>query len=378
MKQPRGDNLAGDRSSIRSANGGSLLRILSENCQDTETYYKAIREQATPTGVFWDSELAAWVITRYDLCRTLLGSEMLSKSRVRLKDLGLPSEMAEITDRAQAVINEQMIFGELQAEKRAHVNWEQAVRSWQGTSFPVALSKIADDLINQFGHCGEADLYTDLLRPFVSMAISTRLGLSEAQRNRLFPLISSYADFLDGKTNTAAAACDAIFSLLLLHDFVATNFEGLQKNIIALDSRESWIANYVLTLVAGHESTAYALGTALLHLDATAASPPSSAGLHALFVEALRFDSPIQIIGRIARTDFELVKGITVDRDDKVLLHIGIANRDPAQFSCPDEFKVDRPIKQILSFGLGGSRCIGVSFTLREFWYPIGKVSVLA
>jgi cytochrome P450 len=74
--------------------------------------------------------------------------------------------------------------------------------------------------------------------------------------------------------------------------------------------------------------------------------------------EVLRYESPAQHIARIAREDLTM-SGVTIPRHSVVLLLLGAANRDPAEFADPDRFDIDRGKNTYLSFGKGRHSCIG-------------------
>lgn len=88
--------------------------------------------------------------------------------------------------------------------------------------------------------------------------------------------------------------------------------------------------------------------------------------------EVLRFETPLQVIHRIATADI-LVEGHPVPAGTRLTLLLGAANRDPARFKDPDSFDVGRTDNRHLAFGFGLHGCLGVSIarpwaqaTLRE------------
>src|ERR1700722_9715033 len=75
--------------------------------------------------------------------------------------------------------------------------------------------------------------------------------------------------------------------------------------------------------------------------------------------EMLRFDSPVQLTSRTATEAVEGGGG-GIAAGGPVLVSIGGANRDPAVFDQPDEFRIDRPDPgRHLSFSLGLHHCLG-------------------
>ena len=84
--------------------------------------------------------------------------------------------------------------------------------------------------------------------------------------------------------------------------------------------------------------------------------------------EALRFDSPVQGLFRTNAAESTLA-GETLPPHTKVQLLFGSANRDRAQFSDPDEFRLDRDYKELgrhVAFGWGIHLCIGAPLARLE------------
>lgn len=77
------------------------------------------------------------------------------------------------------------------------------------------------------------------------------------------------------------------------------------------------------------------------------------------FEEALRLESPAQVMFRTTTREVEL-GGVKLRADTKVGYHMGAANRDPRQWKDPDRFDVTRQTAGVhRAFGLGAHVCIG-------------------
>jgi cytochrome P450 len=80
--------------------------------------------------------------------------------------------------------------------------------------------------------------------------------------------------------------------------------------------------------------------------------------------EALRLESPTQVIGRTA-LDRTGVAGIDVEPGERVALLVGSAHRDSAAFPEPDQIRLDRG-QRTLAFGAGPHYCLGAPLALLE------------
>jgi cytochrome P450 len=74
--------------------------------------------------------------------------------------------------------------------------------------------------------------------------------------------------------------------------------------------------------------------------------------------EVLRYDAPVQLVGRVAAKD-TAIGGEPVRQGELVLAMIGAGNRDPARFPSPSVFDLARKGTAPLSFGGGIHRCLG-------------------
>ncbi len=136
-----------------------------------------------------------------------------------------------------------------------------------------------------------------------------------------------------------------------------------------VQSTEELLAQCVMLLFAGHETTRHLLANGLLllleHPQAWQSLCRDPALLPGAVRELLRYDSPVQYTGRRVVTDLEL-HGQGLRRGDLVVALIGAANRDPARHERPDELDITRRSGAPLAFGQGPHACIGAALTLME------------
>ncbi len=118
----------------------------------------------------------------------------------------------------------------------------------------------------------------------------------------------------------------------------------------------------VLLLVAGNETTTNLIGNLLnvlvdrpglwerLRADRALVDP--------VVEETLRFDSPVQMLFRRTTREVDLA-GTRLSADADILVSFAAANRDPAEFEEPDEFRLDRELSKHVAFGAGIHYCLG-------------------
>jgi cytochrome P450 len=133
----------------------------------------------------------------------------------------------------------------------------------------------------------------------------------------------------------------------------------------------------ILLLVAGNETTTNLIGTAIRALAEDAALMErvrADRGLvWNLIEESLRYDAPIQGFYRKARQDIELA-GQQIKAGDPLCVLYGAGNRDPKEFECPAEFRVDAARRDHLAFGKGIHYCLGANLARIEAEIAINAV----
>lgn len=125
-----------------------------------------------------------------------------------------------------------------------------------------------------------------------------------------------------------------------------------------------------LLLAAGFETTVNLLGSGtellLRHPAQLAVLNDEPGGWPNAVEEILRVESPVQLTARSALRETE-VAGTVVPAGQRVVTLLAGANRDPAVFTDPHTFDVQRPnAKDHLSFSGGRHYCLGASLARLE------------
>ncbi|MBR0972928.1 MULTISPECIES: cytochrome P450 [Bradyrhizobium] len=136
-------------------------------------------------------------------------------------------------------------------------------------------------------------------------------------------------------------------------------------------TNEELTANIMLLFVAGHETTVNLIGNGLLALHRN----PDQLGLLKAqpdlitnaIEEFLRYDSSVQMTGRVALEEIDDLGGKRIPKGESVLCLLGSANRDPAVYpDRPDRLDVTRQNVRPLSFGGGIHFCLGAQLARIE------------
>jgi cytochrome P450 len=140
--------------------------------------------------------------------------------------------------------------------------------------------------------------------------------------------------------------------------------EDLITDLVATElTEDEVVAAVVLLLNAGHEASVNVFGNGLVAMLRRNLTP--GADVARTVEEMLRFDSALQLFERTATEDVP-VGDVVVEEGQKIAALLGAANRDPAVFTAPDEFDVDREPNNHLAFGVGVHFCIGAPLARME------------
>lgn len=125
----------------------------------------------------------------------------------------------------------------------------------------------------------------------------------------------------------------------------------------------------LLLLAAGHETTASLIGNTIICLR----DYPEQARwlrqhperLGTAVDEFLRFESPVQLVARVAKSGVVL-GNTSIEPGGQVLVSLGAVNRDPATYSDPERLNLKRNGPCQMAFGHGVHFCAGATLARAE------------
>jgi cytochrome P450 len=229
---------------------------------------------------------------------------------------------------------------------------------------------------------GQIEWMSAIANRLPMMVVCKLLGLPDDDADKLIRLGYATTTLLDGIV-TPEQLKQAGIAAMELSGYVLEHFEkasgkpesGLMGDLAARcasgELEQLPALGIMLTLFsAAGESTASLLGSAawiLTDRPAVQRQLRENPELLGAFIEeTLRFEPPFRGHYRHVWRDTTL-GGIQVPANSHLLLMWGAANRDPAHFEAPNEFRLNRAAaKSHLSFGKGVHFCVGAALARLE------------
>jgi cytochrome P450 len=239
-----------------------------------------------------------------------------------------------------------------------------------------AIEAIVDDLLDRMA--GEVDFIDAFAFPLPVNVIGELLGVPEPDRAQFQTLIRDWSQVLEIITPEVLAVADPAAATVrvylaelvslrrrepgpdLISALVAAEEEGDRL------TEDELLTMAALLFAAGFETTTNLLANGLV---AVLGSPAQAGLVHrdpvTAVEELLRFDTPVQLVSRVAYEPVEL-GGVTVDAGERVVAYLGAGNRDPERFADPDRLDLARGDCAPLSFGGGIHYCLGAPLARLE------------
>ena len=349
---------------------------------DPYTYFAQIREEDP---VHWNEKYQVWLVTRHEDLLWLTRHPELFSSGVFKNDPKPPYPAIDESDMGvYEFIKDFFSKWMIQHDRPKHQETRGVVHAYfnpksQESWRPMvrhAIKGLLDDVEDQ----GNMDLMRDFATPLPVLVIAQMMGMPFEDRKFIRSMAEKLLLIGRGDLNRMRPLAVGIQELM---DYITPLVEERLVNpsddllsILANGektgemTREEVVANAVLILFAGHETTinlicngAMALGN---HPDQWALLREDPAGkMKTATEECLRYDSPVKSLQRLANEDVEL-GGKTIKKFDRVRWFMTSANRDPEMFQDPDTFDITRHPNLHVAFGAGVHHCLGATLARLE------------
>ncbi len=358
-----------------------LNPMTDEFIQDPYPFYQRMREQDP---VFWGDKSKQWLLTRWDDCNSVIrdisfGKKFQPAQRSWFTKMLKPEHFPLLGASTHFMLRQDPPD---HTRLRGLVN--KAFTPKMIEQLRPHIETISNRLIDQVASVGEMNLMTEFAFPLPVTVISEMLGVPPQDLHKIKNWSTPITFAFDlgggmdlGKLLAANKAIGEFIEYLrpIANDRRKNPKDDLISALVQAEeegnklTEDELLANCVLLLLAGHETTVNLIGNGvhalLSHPDQLALLKEKPELMPQAVDEILRWNSSVQLVRRVVMEDTEL-RGKKLKKGDLMVLFVGAANRDPEMFSDPDKFDITRKDSKYLSFGAGIHHCLGWSLAKTE------------
>lgn len=356
----------------------SLYQLLDPKVlADPYPLYRRLREHDP---VHWDAFLHAWVVTDYDNVLTVLQrfSADRTPSPEQVRAMGLDS-----LEPIAQVMAKQMLFMDAPTHTRLRKLCSMAFTPRRVELLQAQIQDIADGLLDKVRANSRMDVIGEFAAPLPAIVTAQLLGVPTSDHEQLKAWSADFAEMLGNFQHNPDRAGRVLKSLQQMTAYFRSAIrgqeraprEGLIHSLMTAEvegarlTEEEVIANTIVTMVGGQETTTNLIGNGLLTLLknprqlAQLRDDPSI--IETAVEELLRYESPSQHTARLAPEDIVL-GGKRIRKRDAVMAVMAAGNRDPKRFPDPDRLVLTRANNRHLAFGWAAHFCFGAPLARTE------------
>jgi pimeloyl-[acyl-carrier protein] synthase len=323
--------------------------------------------------VHWDPFLHAWVVTRYtDVVTVLLKfSADRTPTPKKLSEMGLSA----LNPIAQVMVR-QMLFLDPPAHTRLRSLAAQAFTPRRVETLRSHICDITNSLLDAVQDTGRMDVIADLAEPLPCIVTAELLGVPVEDHRQLKVWSQDFAEMLGNFQHNPDRALTILRSVEEMTAYFRSAMSeqrlrprgGLVSSLMNAEiqgdrlSDEEVIANCIITMVGGQETTTNLIGNGVLTLlrnpEELQRLRKDDSLLPSAVEELLRYESPSQHTARLASED-TILGGKPIAKGQAVIAVMAAANRDPERFTDPDHLNVTRKDNHHVAFGWAAHFCFG-------------------
>ncbi|MGD0808999.1 MAG: cytochrome P450 [Acidimicrobiales bacterium] len=349
--------------------------------------YELLDELRAIAPVHWSPVLGSWVVTSYDEVNHALRGDWLLHDRVEINLRGIPGPVRDGYGGLVTHISNWLGFTDGPKHSRMREVSRQLVNPGLAAKMQPRITHLVRDLVGEMRALETVDLLDDLALRLPVAVVCDALGMEGADATQFHALTEDLGRFagrvetswgpedqaLLFRSNQSWLALEELFQRLIADKRCHPDDDVLSALVRAHDtellSDDEVVGLSVFFFAAGHGTTRDLLANCLYllmaHPGEVGKLQAATSRVGPAIEEALRYESPIPMVSQLAGADHVLA-GAEVRAGDAVILHIGAANRDPAQFVDPGRFDVTRKENRHLAFGLGAHFCLGAPLARRQ------------
>jgi cytochrome P450 len=339
--------------------------------------YRRLREEDP---VRWDPFLHAWVVTRYnDVVHVL---HHFSANRTPAPEQLSAMGLSALNPIAKVMVR-QMLFLDPPDHTRLRALASAAFTPRRVERLRSHIQEIMDGLLDRVISAGRMDVIADFASPAPAIVTAEMFGIPVSDHGQLKDWSADFAEMLGNFQHNPDRFPRVLRSLDNMCSYFRAAMQqqrneprdGLIQAMMAAEvdgnrlTEEEIVANLIVTMVGGQETTTNLIGNGLLTL---LRNPAEMERLRAdptlipsAVEELLRYESPSQHTARLAPDDVEL-GGKQIRKRQAVIAVMGAGNRDPERFPDPDRLDLARKDNRHLAFGWAAHFCFGAALARLE------------
>jgi hypothetical protein len=342
--------------------------------------YPLYEQLRTEDPVHWDHYLHAWVVTRYTDVLTVLHhfSAKRTPTPEQLQAMGLAA-LSPIA----AVMVKQMLFMDAPSHTRLRALASYAFIPDRVAVLKSHIQEICNELIDAALPGGQMDVIADIAAPLPAIVTAEMLGVPVSDHEQLKNWSAIFAEMLGNFQHNpdrvpvvlrAVEDMTAYFRSAIREQRVRPR-QGLVHSLMTAEidgdrlTEEEIVANCIVTMVGGQETTTNLIGNGILSLLRAPSElkrlRENPSHIPTAVEELLRYESPSQHTARLAPDDVQL-GGKLIRKRQAVIAVMGAANRDPERFPDPDRLDITRQDNRHLAFGWAAHFCFGAALARIE------------
>ncbi len=325
--------------------------------------------------IFWHAPFHCWVVIGFKEAQTLLKSTALSAD--------VTAVLAQTTFPVASQPSVQPLIDYFQqwlffSDPPYHQHLRSIINPFFSNARIKGLRPKITGFVNQYTrkHKNAFDFHASIARPLPVCLMAELLSLPTKDWQHFAKWNEQLVPFISQQVRTPAIVKAALQAQKETHTYLqtfirqrhGTKTDGMFHEIFALldasdylDIENFWIIISML-LGTGSQTLSHLLSNGLYslltHPDQYQHLVENIELVPQAVQEMLRFQPPVLSMMRRATTDLALDDQM-IKKGDYVRIMIGAANRDPLQFTKPDQFDITRESVHHLAFGTGLHHCLG-------------------
>jgi hypothetical protein len=330
--------------------------------------------------VHWDPFLHTWVVTRYaDVVQVLYH---FSANRTPTPEQLSALNLSALNPIAEVMVR-QMLFLDPPDHTRLRALASAAFTPRRVEQLRSHIQDVMDTLLDKVISSGRMDVIADFAGPAPAIVTAELLGVPAADHAKLKDWSQDFAEMLGNFQHNPDRFPRVLRSVENLCSYFRSAMneqqsnarEGLIQAMMSAEvdgarlTEEEIIANLIVTMVGGLETTTNLIGNGVLTLLRNPAAleqlRADSSLIPSAVEELLRYESPSQHTARLAPDNVEL-GGKKILKRQAVIAVMGAGNRDPERFPDPDRLDLARKDNRHLAFGWAAHFCFGAALARLE------------